>query len=178
MKANSKEALEQLVRDSESILLPLGYEVVALEQSTAEGRKLTLFIDFLNNSAEVRHVGLQDCITVTKAVDELFENTPLLEGHYTLEVSSPGVERPLRKPEDFDRFNGRKVKLHTFRPLEKEETENPAYWEKNKKQKNFIGRLDGLAADKVKLNIDGNDVKVPLALVSKAHLELEFNIKE
>ena len=184
MKPNSKQALDELQRGVENILTPLGYEVVALEQSMAGGRKLTLYIDFLNNpdsGAESRRIGLQDCITATKAVDELFETTELLSGNYTLEVSSPGVERPLRKAEDYNRFSGKKVKLHTFRPLEKGETENDAYWEKNRKQKNFIGRLEGLATesgDKVMLLIDGQLVKVPLALISKAHLEIEFTTKE
>ncbi|MBI3544247.1 MAG: ribosome maturation factor RimP [Deltaproteobacteria bacterium] len=177
-KANTKEALEQLAGEAQNILTPLGYEVVALEQSTAGGRIFTLFIDFLNNADQSRRVGLEDCVAANRAVDDLFEATELLSGNYTLEVSSPGVERPLRKPEDYDRFAGKKVKLHTFRPLDKEETENPRYWETHKKQKNFIGRLDGLAVDKVKLTIDGEAVKVPLALISKAHLEIEFTIKE
>ncbi|MBI3555502.1 MAG: ribosome maturation factor RimP [Deltaproteobacteria bacterium] len=103
----------------ENILTPLGYEVVALEQSVAGGRKLTLYIDFLNNEDESRRIGLQDCVEATKAVDELFETTELVTGNYTLDVSSPGVERPLRKAEDYNRFSGKKVKLHTFRPLEK-----------------------------------------------------------
>lgn len=185
-KPNSKEALESLRQEAQNVLTPLGYEVVALEQSTTGGRRLTLFIDFLNNSDENRRISLDDCVTANRAVDELFETTSLLEGRYTLEVSSPGAERPLRKPEDYARFSGRKVKLHTFRPLEKEESENPGYWEKNKKQKNFIGRLEGLERDtrdsqditKIKLTIDGQQVKVPLALISKAHLEIDFNIKE
>ncbi len=177
-KPNSKQALDQLQRDVQNILTPLGYDVVALEQSVAGGRKLTLYIDFLNNEDESRHVGLQDCVSATKAVDELFELTELLSGNYTLEVSSPGVERPLRKAEDYNRFIGKKVKLHTFRPLEKGETENDAYWEKNQRQKNFIGRLEGLAAEKVRLNIDGQSVKVPLALISKAHLEIDFTTTE
>ncbi|MEW6055278.1 MAG: ribosome maturation factor RimP [Bdellovibrionota bacterium] len=175
LKPNSKQALEQLQRDVENVLAPLGYEVVAMEQSTAGGRKITLFIDFLNNSETKRRIGLDDCVAVNKAVDELFETTPLVEGHYTLEVSSPGVERPLRKAKDFDRFRGRKARLHTFRALEKEETENLEYWEKHKKQKNFIGRLEGLNGDgeKVKLSVDGQFINVPLALISKAHLEFE-----
>lgn len=187
LKPNSKEALEQLQNEVEQILAPMGYELVALEHSTAGGRKITLYVDFLNNQSESRRVGLDDCLTVNRAVDELFETTPLVDGHYTLEVSSPGVERPLRKVSDYSRFSGKKVKLHTFRPLEKEESENAAYWEKNKKQKNFIGTLEGLAEDsstassnesKVKLNIDGQHVKIPLALISKAHLEIDFEIVE
>lgn len=175
-KPNTKQALEMLQQEAETILNPMGYEVVALEQSLAGGRKLTLFIDFLDNQDETRRIGLDDCIAVNKAVDELFETTEHLEGHYTLEVSSPGAERPLRKPQDYERFSGRKVKLHTFRPLDSGELENPEYWEKNKKQKNFIGTLEGITGEKVLLNIDGRAIKVPLALISKAHLELEFKI--
>src|SRR4051812_2578785 len=179
-KPNSKEALEQLHYEVESVLHPLGYDVVALEHTTAGGRRVALYIDFLNNNDESRRVGLDDCVTVNKAVDELFENTLLLDGHYTLEVSSPGVERPLRKAADYQRFAGRKVRLHTFRPLEKEESENEKYWEKNKKQKNFVGLLEGLLTGKeepkVKVNVDGQSVAVPLSLISKAHLE--FTLEE
>jgi ribosome maturation factor RimP len=176
-KPNSKPALEQLQRDAENILAPLGYEVVALEQQLTGGRKLILYIDFLNNSeSKERRISLDDCVTVNRAVDELFETTPLLEGHYTLEVSSPGVERPLRKPTDFSRFAGNKVRLHTFRPLEKNEAENDEYWELHKKQKNFVGQLVGLTPDgnKVKVNVDGQTAAVPLELISKAHLEVDF----
>ncbi len=179
VKANSKEALEQLQHEAENILAPLGYEVVALEQSTApksSGRTLTLYIDFLpaeNASEDGQHIGIDDCLTVNKAVDALFETTPLLDGTYNLDVSSPGVERPLRKAQDYSRFRGRKVRLHTFRPLEETETGNAAYWAKNRKQKNFVGRLEGLSSggDKVKVSVDGVTVAVPLSLISKAHLE-------
>src|SRR4051812_20061812 len=128
-KPNSKEALDQLQGEVENIITPLGYEVVAMEHSTAGGRRITLYIDFLNNSDESRRIGLDDCVTVNRAIDDLLETTSLMEGHYTLEVSSPGVERPLRKAEDYSRFSGRKVRLHTFRPLEKTEAGNDAYWE-------------------------------------------------
>lgn len=176
-KPNSKEALELLQRDTENLLAPLGYEVVALEQSSAGGRRIILYIDFLNNRDESRRVGLDDCVTVNKAVDELFETTLLLEGHYTLEVSSPGVERPLRKPEDYARFQGRKARLNTYRPLDKDEVENAAYWEAHKKQKHFVGQLEGLVGDyKVRLTVDGQLVAIPLTLISKAHLEIDESL--
>lgn len=176
-KPNSKEALMHLQREVENIITLLGYEVVAFELSTAGGKKLTLFIDFLNNNDDSRRIGLNDCLTVNKAVDELLETTTHLDGHYTLDVSSPGVERPLRRATDFARFSGRKARLHTFRPLEKGEVGNDAYWETHKRQKNFVGMLEGLAPssngenEKVKMNVDGQTVTVPLALISKAHLE-------
>jgi ribosome maturation factor RimP len=178
VKANSKEALAELQRQVENLLAPLGYELVTLDRSTAGGTKITLFVDFLENAKTAeptRRIGLEDCIAVNRAVDELFEATPLLDGHYTLDVSSPGVERPLRKPGDYERFTGRKVRIHTFRPLEKEESGNAGYWEKNQRQKNFVGRLEGLFSGtaSVKLSVDGQAVTIPLELVSKANLEFE-----
>jgi ribosome maturation factor RimP len=174
-KPNSKSAIEQLQLQAESILNPLGYEVVTLALNPAPGRArtYTLYIDFLNNSQGQRKVGLDDCITVNKAVDELFETTPLLEGQYTLEVSSPGVERPLTKPEDYSRFSGRKARIHTFRPLETNEMENNGYWTTHTKQKNFSGQIDGLNTSGlgVHLRIENELICIPLALISKAHLE-------
>jgi len=188
IKPNSKEALDQLERDVANIIAPLGYELVALDQSTAGGRKVVLYIDFLNNEVlpdgssknQAKSVGLDDCITVNRAVDEFFESTTLIDGHFTLEVSSPGVERPLRKPADFARFVGRKARLHTFRPLKPEETENDAYWQHHQKQKNFVGRLEGVSGSdqngyKIRINVDGEVASVPLELVSKAHLEVDFS---
>lgn len=178
IKANSKEALQALQQEVETLIHPLGYEVVALELSTAGGRSLRLSIDYLENETlsdqlELKRIGLDDCVVVNRAVDELLENTPLLTGAYNLEVSSPGVERPLRKASDYKRFAGQKARIHTFRPLTAEELKNAPYWEKNKRQKNFLGVLQGLSEDgaMICLFIDKQPVTIPLDLVSKSHLE-------
>ncbi len=178
IKANSKEAIELLEAKVTALIAPLGYEVVAIESSSAPGagRTISLYIDFSNtftDTGDEKRVGLDDCIAVNTAVDELFESTPLLDGSYTLDVSSPGVERPLRKIADYERFKGRKVRAHTYRALDALELENAIYWEKNKKQKNFVGKLEGMSADKSKImiNVDGKTVNVPMALITKAHLE-------
>ncbi len=171
-KPNTKEALDCLKLEVENILTPLGYEVVTLEKSSNGNQTLALYIDFLNNTDMKKHIGLEDCIAVNKAVDPLFETTNLISGSYSLEVSSPGIERPLKKPTDFDRFLGHKVRIHTFRSLQIEELENNDYWVKNKKQKNFIGILEGRTQDgqKIKVRIDKESVTIPLCLVSKSHL--------
>ena len=177
LKANSKEALLALEVKAQELIAPLGYDVVAIENGQAPkgaGRTLTLFIDFAD-SHDVK-IGLEDCLKVNATVDELFESTPLLDGNYTLEVSSPGVERPLKKAKDFKKYSGKKVKINTFRPLEENECGNAVYWSKNQKQKNFSGKLTGISEDQTKvcLQIDGNDVTIPLPLISKAHLEFIF----
>jgi ribosome maturation factor RimP len=181
IKPNSKEALEFLCREVEGFITPLGYEVVALEMVTAGGRTLRLFIDFLNNRTaepgQEQRIGLDDCITVNGAVDEFLEQTTLLTGSYNLEVSSPGLDRPLRKTDDYNRFKGRRVRVGTYRPLTATELGDNSYWEKNQKQKNFIGELVGLnetGADVI-VKPEGyksdSGVRIPLTLVSKAHLE-------
>ena len=97
-KANSKQALEQLQHEAETLLAPLGYEIVALENSSAGGRVFTLFIDFLHNADEKRRVGLDDCVTANKAVDELFENTPLLREPTRSRSAAPASSAAFVKP--------------------------------------------------------------------------------
>ena len=181
IKPNSKEALEFLSHEVEKFIMPLGYEVVALELVTAGGRTLRLFIDFLHNRTaepgQEKRIGLDDCIAVNGAVDEFLEQTTLLSGAYNLEVSSPGLDRPLRKTEDYIRFKGRRVRVGTYRPLTAVELGDNTYWEKNQKQKNFIGELLGLteAGADVIVKPEGyksdSGVRIPLTLVSKANLE-------
>lgn len=176
-RPNTKESLENLQREIEHQIAPLGYEVVSLEQSNNphQGRVITLYIDFLSPENGQR-ISLEDCIRVNQQIDALFEQTTLIDGRYHLEVSSPGIERPLRKPADFTRFQGNKVRIHTYRALDEKELENKGYWEKNKKQKNFSGILDGLheTQDGSKIRLiypDGSCIFIPMLLVSKAHLE-------
>ncbi len=183
-KPNSKEALNHLNAQMDTLLAPMGYEVVAAELITAGGRALRVSIDFIGNSIDpltMRRISIDDCVAVNTALDPMLENTPYITGAYNLEVSSPGVERPLRKPSDYTRFAGNKVRVGTFRPLTGEELSNEPYWEKNKKQKNFIGQLKGLSNTKQGIVIEPEgykpapnttaEVTIPLELVTKAHLE-------
>lgn len=207
-KPNSKEALAVLQKEIDGLILPLGYETVTVELVTAGGRALRIYIDFLESKEtsnetssngpklNERRIGLDDCIAVNRVIDELLEATPLITGAYNLEVSSPGVERPLRKPRDYARFKGHKLRVHTFRSLTAEELGNPGYWQKNQRQKNFVGWLQGLEADNIVVIVErtgrersvertgrersiertgreraDESIRIPLALVSKSNLE-------
>lgn len=77
-----------------------------------------------------------------------------------LEVSSPGLERPLRKDEDFDRFKGSLITVHTYAPFQG--------------FKLFTGKLVGLAEQSIVLEHENETIAIPRDLVSKAHLALEF----
>jgi ribosome maturation factor RimP len=138
----------------EPLVRPLGYEVVHAEIETHRQRLLRLFIDFAeSNSAKPPIVGIEDCVKVARTLDEPLDLDPALSeamsrifhgASYELEVSSPGVDRPLRQAKDYQRFEGREVRIHTFRPLTPEELGNPGYQAKNPRQKNFLGTIAGL----------------------------------
>jgi ribosome maturation factor RimP len=137
------------------LVTPLGYEIVHLEVIQRQ-KTLRLYIDHLDSTAGI---GIQDCVKVTKALDEPLDQMPDVDkafggGTYELEVSSPGIDRPLRSLRDFDKFKGREIRVHTFRPLTGEELGNADYQSKNPKQKNFLGTLQGVRGDKVVMTLN------------------------
>lgn len=183
----------------------LGYQIIHVSMQTYRQKCLKIFIDHLD-SAPGKGIGIEDCTRVSKALDEPLENDPelqrLFQGSYELEVSSPGLDRPLRTPRDFQNFAGQRVRLHTFRALTAEETGNPGYHQKNPKQKNFLGTLLGFKENKVEIEISTEENKkvkkskakgkaalekskseegritIPLQLISKANLEPVFAFEE
>jgi ribosome maturation factor RimP len=189
------------------LIAPLGYEVVYVELLTHRQKTLRLFIDFdetppPDETGQVPSIGIEDCVKVTRALDEpldqLSEIEAIFQGAYELEVSSPGVDRPLRQPKDFDRFKDRLIRVHTFRPLAAGEIGNELYLAKNPKQKNFFGVLKGLKGECIALAIEnaggdakskkskksksssteGTEILIPLSLVSKANLEPVFDFSD
>ncbi len=206
-KTQAENLTDRLIGAINPLIESLGYEVVYLEILTHRQKTLRLFIDFRVSTAD-KTIGIEDCVRVTKALDEPLDQVPLIEeifhGAYELEVSSPGVDRPLRQAKDFSRFTGREVRIHTFRPLKPEEIGNPSYYEKNPRQKNFYGTLSGFDQDRVRLAISagpaasrgksgkkskttkengakslpeqsGAEISIPLPLISKANLEPKFD---
>lgn len=198
------ERLFQLVSPP---IVALGYQVIHLEIQSHHQKTLRIYIDFLEGHSE-KTIGIEDCVKASKALDEFLDQNPevqnLLPSTYELEVSSPGVDRPLRSASDFERFIGREARIHVFRPLTSEELSNPAYQEKNSKQKNFLGTLVGLREGKVVLSfasntkgtlksgkkskvskkteletnsVEGIQVTIPLPLISKANLEPHFDFE-
>ncbi len=194
---------EQLIALLSPLVEPLGYEIVHLEIVTHRQKTLRLYIDHLTAKGEA--IGVEDCARVSRALDEpldaMSEVDAVFHGaSYELEVSSPGVDRPLRQAKDYERFLGREARIHVFRPLTPSELENPGYQEKNPKQKNFLGVLKGMRDGKVLLSLSkdrsskgskkrkadsaepttnsGDEVMIPLSLISKANLEPKFEFDE
>jgi ribosome maturation factor RimP len=116
-------------------------ELVALERPAAE--TLRIYIDHPDG------VDLGLCGRVTAELRDLLEA-------WSLEVSSPGIDRPLTKPEHYRRFVGRQVKVRTQRPLDG--------------QKNFTGTLTEADDESVAIEIDGEAVRIPLNEVRRSNL--------
>jgi ribosome maturation factor RimP len=176
-RENVADTTNQLIQQISTLIEPHGYEVVHVEALTQRQKTLRIFIDF--TTANGQRIGVEDCAKVSHLLDVPLENDPLVErifkGAYELEVSSPGVDRPLRKAEDYNRFAGSEIRVHVFRPLTADELGNGTYQAKNPKQKNFIGKLIGLKNQKVMMDIGGISIEIPFDLVTKANLEPRFD---
>lgn len=105
-------------------------------------------------------IDLEDCRKVSEALDERLDAEDPIPGAYSLEVSSPGLERPLKKPQDYQRFAGRAVSIRTYQGLHG--------------RKRFEGVLVGLQEQVVLLEWEGEIIEIPLELIAKANLAVEF----
>ena len=101
-----------------------------------------------------------DCELVSQQVGTILDVEDVVPGHYTLEVSSPGIERKLLKPADYDRFQGKKAKVTLRAPVE-----NQRHWE---------GTLGGIADGMIKLEAAGREICFPFEQVEKANLKFEW----
>jgi ribosome maturation factor RimP len=134
----------------ENTLSGLGYELVDFELSPGGGFRV--FID------KPGGIKVEDCVQVSNHLTRLFMVEDV--DYQRLEVSSPGLDRPLTKEADFVRFAGQLAKIRTRTPIEQ--------------QKKFVGRLIGIEEGSVQLDVDGRTVAIPLSNISKARLEPEF----
>jgi len=152
---------EQARKLLEPVLARDGYELVEVEWlREGGGWTLRLYIDREGG------VGIDDCQAVSRTVEPILDVEDLIEPSYSLEVSSPGAERPLRRPQDFERFAGQRVKVRAFGPLESA-AGLPA-------RKQWSGTLRGIREGEVEVEVDGRLHRIPLEKVAKAHLEYDF----
>lgn len=131
----------------EKTLAGLGYELVDLERS-AKGGLVRVFIDKSGG------INVDDCALVSNHLSRLFAVEGV--GYERLEISSPGLDRPLRTAQDFARFSGQKARLKLRVPLSG--------------QRNFVGVLRDAEAGKVGLEVDGQLLSLDLGNVDKARL--------
>lgn len=153
---------DQVRRLLEPVLARDGYELVEVEWVRGGGRwTLRLFVDRAGG------FGIEDCQAVSHLVDPILDVADVIEPAYDLEVSSPGLERPLRKPADFDRFAGQRAHLKAYGPVAGTAPGSPG-------RKHWTGTLKGFKDGAVELDVDGVLHRVPHDQIAKANLEYDF----
>jgi ribosome maturation factor RimP len=158
-------AQRDMVTMVEELLLPIttsrGMELVEVEYRR-EGRQMILriFIDKPDG------VNLDDCAEVSRELSAILDVDDLVPEHYSLEVSSPGLNRPLKGEADFRKYVGRLVKVRTYELVADEQ---------GNKRKTFLGTLKGFEGGAVLMAlVEGQGARIPLESVAKANLEFEF----
>lgn len=140
-----------LVQVVEQTLSGMGYELVDIEMSP-KGRLLRIFIDI------ERGINVDDCSIVSRQLQHVFEVEQF--DYDRLEISSPGLDRPLKKAADFERFSGQQAQIRLRLPIGN--------------QRNFAGVLGGLREGAVLLQTEKGEVALPLDQVEKARLVPKF----
>ena len=151
-------------RDIADLLAPtvasLGLELLGVEYLPAPGgATLRLYIDVPNDMAgdgETRAVGIDDCEAVSREVSAQLDVEDPISGHYTLEVSSPGVDRPLFEAAHFARFAGEQAKVGLKLPQDG--------------RRRLTGRIVSVEGDTVTFDLDGQPFAVAIDNIEKARL--------
>ena len=150
-RANEQKVVKQVWSLAEPMCESEGLELVQVEyQREPAGRILRLYVD------KPGGIKLDDCVGVSRQMNDILDVNLADVGPYSLEVTSPGPERPLAKKQDFDKFKGKLAKIKTYQPLNG--------------RKNFNGILLGISGDEISLEIDEQIITIAYADISKAHL--------
>lgn len=168
--------LEKIREAAERVARSEGLEVVDVEWKIGKQRFLRVYIDRLPvhkpaaegetapPAPDYGKISHADCERVSQQLSVILDVEELIPGPgYILEVSSPGMDRALLKPADFERFTGRLARISTSEPVED--------------AKFFEGRLAGLVDGKVRMELQGKQprtVELPLEAIRKANLKVEF----
>lgn len=152
MKLSSKEIVEKVTQIAKPIVESMGLELFDVKYKSQGGKwVLSIVIDKLDG-----YVSTQDCERVSYEVERELDNSDIIPGRYFLEVASPGLDRPLRNIEDFERFKGSLAKV--------------------KARKTYTGYIRAVEKDKdtIFLEVDGEIVEIKYSDVKSANLEVEF----
>ena len=143
--------VEELIAPS---LEALGFEVVRVRYVGAERPTLQIMIERRDRAP----LTVDECATASKSISALLDVEDPIAGAYNLEISSPGLDRPLTRISDFERFAGFDAKIELDRPVDG--------------RKRFRGRLVGVEEDKIRISADGGAVMVPFTIIKNAKLIL------
>ena len=146
--------LQMLEKIISSVCISAGYELVEIDIARSKsGDKLTVYIDNLGK------ITIDDCVKVNNLIEQKTEIDSFFSNNYTLEISSPGPKRPLKKIEDFYRYKGRKIKIVSS-----------SFYE-NKKNI-FVGEIEDIENNFIKINDSGKLYEINFSDIEKANLNI------
>jgi len=152
----SPDALQDPIREH---VAGLGYELVDLRRAgTLDRPILQLRVD-RPDSRPGHGVTAEDCAAISRSLERFLESRALVGPRYVLEVSSPGIERPLRQPDQWRRFVGRKARVRTRGEIGSPPT-----------RRSFTGELLGATDDAITVAADGGVVSIPYADITRSNL--------
>ena len=133
----------------------LGFDLVAVDFGTDRGRAvLRLSVD------GPKGIGADDCAAITFRVSPLLDEADPIEGSYTLEVSSPGIDRPVQRIEDFQRLIGFKAKFRLY---------------EGHPRRRYTGKIASVDGLQVVVNVDGTEHRIDYDSIERAHLVLDLD---
>ena len=152
---NDIDVVNRVKKLTEELLDSNNMELVDIEyRGEGRGKVLRIFIDKLNG------VTIDDCADISRELSVLLDVNDVISDRYTLEVSSPGLRRPIKKKKDFKKFEGKLVLIKT-----KESINN---------RKVFKGTLNNCLENHIVLEIDGDLHQIQFDNIKKANLEINF----
>jgi ribosome maturation factor RimP len=133
-------------------------EVIDVElrrEGTRAGRVLRVYLDKEGGP------NVDDLGRVSRQLSELLDSQDIVEGSYTLEVSSPGINRPLKKPEHFQRFIGKRVRIRTGDMIDG--------------RRSFLGILSEVSGDTIRIEVEGKPYQIPFSMIEKSNYEHDWS---
>ncbi len=148
------ELSNRIQRLIEPAIGDLGFEIVRVQISGKKKLLIQVMVEHKNG----QNITVDDCAQVSRAISALLDVEDPVNDAYTLEVSSPGIDRPLVRIGDFERFQGFQAKIETSRPLDG--------------RRRFKGQLLGVDGETVKILVEGQEVDLPHPDIHRAKLLL------
>lgn len=157
VKGKHMDVLSKITNIITPVIEDKGY---ALVRVLFQGDSVNKTLQIMLERQDGKDMKIDDCETLSRTISAQIDVANLIDERYVLEVTSPGIDRPLVKAQDYNRFKGREFKLETISAIEG--------------RKRFKGKLLGLdeSSENIKMIFEGRDIQIPLPLVSKAKLVL------
>lgn len=159
MLSTPERLRDELIKFCEPVLEEKGFELVDLD--VVVGKKRFILRFFIDRLDQVGGVTIKDCVHMSRELEDVLDFEDFITQPYVLEVSSPGVDRPLVKERDFDRFAGNKVNINTTTSIEG--------------RHRYTGILRGIKNHLVILEDEKDgELRIPHSSIKKAHIKYEW----